>query len=370
MYSIKVNLGNRSYPIVIGRGITRRFAARLEKLVAGHRLFVICDAQVFTLHGSVLLKQFDVGSGFASIVMPAGEKSKTREHLGRIYDFLMSERVSRSDTILAVGGGVVSDLAGYAAATTLRGIQWVVMPTTLVGMTDAAVGGKTGINHPSGKNLIGAFHQPRLVWCDPDYLVTLPEREMLGGLGEILKYAALAGQPLLDRLTRFIQSGDIYDIAGLEQLIGPCARYKAGLTAIDERDTRQRLILNLGHTFGHAIEAGAGYGRLLHGEAIILGLAAASHLSCATYPEAESSLDAYRRLVGRALAFVPRRKIDLNKTYQAMFIDKKRRRNRPNFILLKKLARPIIATDVSLARVRASLLYALKSFKIHGEFRG
>jgi 3-dehydroquinate synthase len=366
MPEISVKLGKRAYPVVIGSGMEHRLVPRIRKLIGRNRLFVIYDAQVYALYGQRLGKLLKQVARPVNLVIPAGEKSKTPAQLGRIYDFLLSEKITRSDLILACGGGVVSDLVGYAAATVLRGVPWAVISTTLLGMVDASIGGKTAINHARGKNLVGAFWQPRLVWCDTQYLATLPSRELIGGMGELLKYTGLIGQSVLTKLRAFIDGGDLLDMSRLQPLIVSSVRYKANLVAADETDHSRRRVLNLGHTFGHAIEVGAGYGRLLHGEALVAGLKAACHMSGTTLAR-KRALQPYCCLIESFMPLIPRPRIDLHRAFEALFVDKKRTGERPKFILLEKLGQPIIVTNVKTDEVRKSLMFALSDFELTGE---
>lgn len=367
MVRIKVELGKRSYPVIVGSGIADRLQSNLTRQAGDGRIFALYDAQVYALYGRNLSRLLGGVGRVSELVIPPGEGSKSDAQLGRIYDFLLHQQISRSDTIVACGGGVTSDLAGFAAATTLRGIGWVVIPTTLMGMVDAAIGGKTAINHPAGKNLIGAFWQPSLVWCDLEYLMTLPRRHMIGGLGEILKYAGLVGTPLVKKLTDYLSSADLYDLKRLEPIITDCVKYKARLVKLDETDCGQRMMLNLGHTFGHAIEAGGDFRRLHHGEALILGLKAAVYLSAQAEPAGTKALAGYSALIDSFVKQVRRCRIDISKTFGALKLDKKRRGRHAKFILLRKPASPYIADDISIAVIRKSLKHTLSGFDLSGE---
>ncbi len=367
MPDIKVDLGKRSYSIVVGSDISDSLASKLKRLVGGNRLYVIYDAQVYALYGKELARLFAKAARPVEFVIPSGERSKSVLQLNRIYDFLISENISRDDLIVACGGGVISDLVGYAAATTLRGIRWAVVSTTLLGMVDASIGGKTSINHSDGKNLIGAFWQPSLVWCDTKFLMTLCERELMSGLGEVLKYVGLAGKPMVDNFDKFFESGDLHSTKQLERLIVSSARYKASIVSADETDTGKRMVLNLGHTFGHAIEHGAGYGRMSHGEAVVIGLKAACHLSTESKVAGKSSLKYYQEIIDAYIDGVPRWKIYLNKVFDALALDKKRSSKRQKYILLKGLGKPIIASEIEKKVVRESLLQALTCFEFVGE---
>jgi 3-dehydroquinate synthase len=353
---VKVNLGQRTYPIKIGSNILSQLGRHVRRQVGDGRLFVFYDAQVFALYGRYIraqLKRFGIDA--VEMIVPRGEKAKSAAVLNKVYDFLLSEKVSRSDFILACGGGVTSDLVGYAAATTLRGIRWGIVSTTLIGMVDAAIGGKTGVNHAKGKNLIGAFWQPSFVFCDIHLLRTLPSRELIAGLGEVIKYGGLIGQKVIDVLDEYLIGPDLYNERLLSKLIYFCASYKAGIVAKDERESGLRIFLNLGHTFAHAIEKAVGYGRLLHGEAVVLGLMAAVELSCELNPQRGKPLLDYGRMIELMIHFIPYRKIDSDEILKAMQLDKKRAGVTRRFVLLEKPGRPIIVDKVNKESVLTSI---------------
>jgi 3-dehydroquinate synthase len=341
MPTVKVDLTERSYDVVIGAGALKRFDEHLRKLRREGRLFVIFDAQVYALHGERLMHHWQRLEP-TELVVPVSEKNKTMKLATEIIDFLLSHRVTRSDTVVAVGGGVLSDIVGFAAATTLRGLKWVVVSTTLLGMVDAAIGGKTGVNHPCGKNLVGAFWQPRVVLCDLSFLPTLPPRELVAGLGEVVKYAGLMGDEMTNMLARFIESGDLLAPRRLTSLISECVRYKADIVAADEREGGLRMLLNYGHTFGHAIEVTTGYHRLRHGEAVILGILAANEMSCLLGYASRSRLEPYSALVRQMLPLIPRTRLNARKLVQAMALDKKRDSQTRRFVLIRTVGEPII----------------------------
>ncbi|MFQ6008321.1 MAG: 3-dehydroquinate synthase, partial [Candidatus Zixiibacteriota bacterium] len=335
--------------------------------VGGERLFVFYDAQVFALYGRYVtaqLKRFGIDA--VEMIVPRGERVKSAAVLNKVYEFLLSEKVSRTDFILACGGGVTSDLVGYAAATTLRGIRWGIVSTTLIGMVDAAIGGKTGINHAKGKNLIGAFWQPSFVFCDTSLLRTLPSRELIAGLGEVIKYGGLIGPKVIEVLDIYLIDTDLYNDRLLNKLVYFCASYKADVVAKDERESGLRVFLNLGHTFAHAIENAVGYGRLLHGEAVVLGLMAAVELSCVLNPQRSKNLSNYRRIIELIMHFIPYRKIDPDEVLRAMHLDKKRAGVMQRFILLEKPGRPIIVDKVSKKSVLTSMEKVLTVYRSVG----
>jgi 3-dehydroquinate synthase len=364
---INVNLGQRKYPIVIGSDVLSQLRKHLAKLVDGGRLFVFYDAHVYALHRQRIQTQLKGLKGnIQEMVVPIGERAKSAAVLSKIYAFLFDEKISRSDFILACGGGVTSDLIGYAAATTLRGIRWGIVSTTLVGMADAAIGGKTGINHPQGKNLIGAFWQPSFVLCDSSFLKTLPARHLIAGLGEVVKYGGLSGGRMLSVIEKFLAQDDLYHEKLLSKLIYLSASYKADIVTKDERESGLRMLLNLGHTFAHAVENAAGYGKVLHGEAVILGLLVAVQLSCQLKPRRAKHLADYSRIINQMVHLIPYRKISCEKALTAMQLDKKRTGTAHRFVLLDKPGRAFIACDVSPRLIKSSLENMLNVYKIEG----
>jgi len=364
---INVNLNQRRYPIIIGPDVLHRLGQKLNGLVRGGRLFVFYDAQVYALHRRRIQVQLKcVKDDMQEMVVPIGERVKSAAVLSKIYAFLFDEKISRSDFILACGGGVTTDLIGYTAATTLRGIRWGIVSTTLVGMADAAIGGKTGINHPRGKNLIGSFWQPSFVLCDTSFLKTLPARQLIAGLGEVVKYCGLSGDRMLAVVEKYLDQDDLYNERLLSKLIHLSASYKAGIVTKDEHDSGLRMLLNLGHTFAHAVENAAGYGRLLHGEAVILGLLAAVELSCRLKPRRAKYLADYSRIINQMVHMIPYRKISCDKALTAMQLDKKRAGTAHRFVLLDKPGRAFIARNVNPRLIKSSLENMLNVYKTEG----
>ena len=367
MSTITVDLGRRSYPVFVGASALSRFTRGLKKCAGSGRVFLFCDAQVMGLHARTVRRCIrGAGRPIIESVIPTGERAKSATVLRGIYDLLLSEQVDRSDFIVAVGGGVTGDLIGYAASTTLRGVRWGVLSTTLLGMVDASVGGKTGINHSLGKNLIGSIWQPSLVACDPYFLNTLAPRELVAGLGEVVKYAGLMGDEMFRPLQVYLEGGDLLHQRRLTRLIAQSVNSKAELVAEDEREEGRRMLLNLGHTFAHGIEHALGYSRLLHGEAVLLGLWAAVDLSCQQKPELERHLADYRGVVEFLMGFLPRRKLDVDQVYRAMGWDKKRRGMHQRFVLLERPGKPFITTSVDGKTVMKSLSNLKEIYKRKG----
>ncbi|MBL9213036.1 MAG: 3-dehydroquinate synthase [Opitutaceae bacterium] len=350
---LTVNLGERSYPIVFGGSLTGAIRQAADVLLArGARVAVVVDESVAKAHAAML----DAAFGTAPrLSVPSGEGSKSVPALARVLDFLAEARLDRSSGVFAVGGGVVGDLGGFAAATYLRGVDYYQIPTTLLSMVDSSVGGKTGINIPAGKNLVGAFHQPKGVFIATDLLATLPPREFAAGMAEVIKYGLLGDAALFDQLeTQPLTVGD----AGLAAVIRRCCALKARIVEADERETAKeggRALLNLGHTFGHAIENVAGYGAYLHGEAVGVGLAAAARLSQKLGYLTPADVARVERVVAaHALPVRLRSPLPLVDLQAAMSRDKKVRAGGLRFVVLKRLGEAMTQGDVPAELAAAS----------------
>lgn len=280
MRIVPVPLGSRSYDIKVGGGLLSRLGVECARLKLGQRCAVITDVNVGGRYARATMKSL-AAAGFTPVLVtvPAGEKSKCLTVVEKCYDQLARHRLERKSFIVALGGGVVGDLAGFVAATYLRGIPFVQVPTTLLAQVDSSVGGKTGVNLRSGKNLVGAFYQPRLVLCDLDTLKTLPKREFVSGLAEVIKYGVIYDAVLFAQLERNLPKLLQRDVSLLRTIVSRCCEIKADVVGQDETESGLRAILNFGHTIGHAIENISGYGRYLHGEAIAIGQVAAARLS-------------------------------------------------------------------------------------------
>jgi 3-dehydroquinate synthase len=279
--TIRVPLPARGYDVVVGAGLTGGLGARLLPLLARPKVAIVTDATVARLHLAKLEASLAASSiVHDAVVVPAGESSKSFPELAGLCDRLLALGVERNDVVVAFGGGVVGDLAGFAAAIVRRGVALIQAPTTLLAQVDSSLGGKTGINSRLGKNLIGAFHQPRAVFADVALLDTLPEREMRAGYAEVVKYALLGDRPFFEWLEANGSRVVARNSPELLRAVSRCCEAKARIVARDETETDERALLNLGHTFAHALEAAAGYGdRLLHGEAVAIGMAMAFRLS-------------------------------------------------------------------------------------------
>jgi 3-dehydroquinate synthase len=359
---VRVDLRGRSYEITIGTGLLAEAGFRLRKLLSRPRLVIVTDENVAKLHLPNLKEALEK-SGIASesIVLPAGEPTKNFEHLALLCDRLLKSGVERNDTIAAFGGGVIGDLAGFAAAIVRRGISFVQLPTTLLAQVDSSVGGKTGINSILGKNLIGAFHQPVAVLADIGLLSTLPDREFRAGYAEVVKYGLLGSRDFYQWLDRKIGALQQGDAATRLHAVKTCCEAKARIVATDETEQGERALLNLGHTFAHALEAAAGYSsKLLHGEAVSIGLGMAFRLSAklglCRWEDAEH-VEQHLGKVG--LPASPR---DISLTLpdpggllRIMHQDKKARAGRLTFILVRGIGQAFIARDVEEASVLSFL---------------
>lgn len=301
MRTVTVNLGDRSYPICLGDGLLSHAGELLKKARCGEKVGIITNPTVAELYLKPLKAALEA-AGFKTtqILVPEGEDHKNLKSLSAIYDQLISQRFERGSSVLALGGGVIGDLAGFAAATFLRGIPYIQVPTTLLAQVDSSVGGKTGINHPEGKNLIGAFYQPRLVLIDPAVLRSLPRRELLGGAAEVIKYGIIEDPALFRLLEEKMDAFLALDKGLLTEVIAASCAIKARVVEKDEREEDYRSVLNFGHTIAHALESLTGYQRFLHGEAVAIGMAQAASLSAHEVACDGDSLQRILRLIQTA----------------------------------------------------------------------
>jgi 3-dehydroquinate synthase len=358
---VQVALAERSYGIVIGRGLLASLGDRIRALRPGARVAVVTDETVARHHlpaCEAALKSAAVEA--SSIVVPEGEGSKSYTGFERVCEAIIAARIERGDLVIALGGGVIGDLAGFAAASVRRGVDFVQVPTTLLAQVDSSVGGKTGINSRHGKNLIGAFHQPVMVLADTALLDTLPRRQFAAGYAEVAKYGLLGDAAFFSWLEANWQ--DVFSGGpAREHAIAVCCRAKAAIVARDERETGERALLNLGHTFGHALEAGAGFSdRLLHGEAVALGMALAFEFSARKGLTAAA--DAERVRAHLAAAGLPTQMTDIpggapgpDELMDLIAQDKKVKRGTLTFILVRGIGQAFIANDVDPGEVRAFL---------------
>jgi len=366
---VDVALGERSYDIVIGRGQLTSLGQRLATLRPGAKAAVVSDETVARLHlRATEAALAAAGIGVSSVTVPPGESSKSFAVLEKVCESLIAARIERGDLVVALGGGVIGDLAGFAAAVVRRGLDYVQVPTTLLAQVDSSVGGKTAIDSGHGKNLVGAFHQPILVVADTALLDTLPAREFRAGYAEVAKYGLIADAAFftwLEANWRDVFAGS----AAREHAIAVSCRMKAAIVGRDERETGERALLNLGHTFGHALEAAAGFsGRLLHGEAISLGMVLAFEFSArrgllaatdAARVERHLAAVGLPTRVASTFAAISLGVPTADRLMELMAQDKKVKRGKLTFILVRGIGGSFIAPDVDAAEVRAFLVEKL-----------
>ncbi len=354
MQTLNVALGERSYPIYIGPGLLGR-PELLRAHIPGKQVLLVSNDTVAPLYLQ-RVQALLTGLRLAAVILPDGEQYKTLEVLNRIFDVLLEHHFDRDCTLVALGGGVIGDMAGFAAACYQRGVHFIQIPTTLLAQVDSSVGGKTGVNHPLGKNMIGAFYQPRCVLADTKTLDTLPDRELSAGLAEVIKYGLIRELPFFEWLETTMESLLAREPAALVHAIERSCRSKAKIVALDERETGVRALLNLGHTFGHAIETGVGYGGWLHGEAVAAGIRMAADLSARLGWLNGAEVARVTDLLRRAhLPVQPPAKLGSEAFLRLMAVDKKARDGRLRFILLKALGQAVIAADVDPVLLRATL---------------
>ncbi|MDO8989846.1 MAG: 3-dehydroquinate synthase [Sideroxyarcus sp.] len=346
MQTLTVGLAERSYPIHIGSGLLGRVELLLPH-IPRKRAFIVSNTTVAPLYLQQLSESLSAnGVQIQSIILPDGEQYKSSESLNLIYDALLTARSERSTPLIALGGGVIGDITGYAAATYLRGVPFIQIPTTLLSQVDSSVGGKTGINHPLGKNMIGAFYQPRVVLADTTVLNTLPDKELRAGLAEVIKYGLIRDLPFLEWLEANMDKLLARDTVALQYAIARSCQNKAEVVGNDERESGERALLNLGHTFGHAVENGMGYGVWLHGEAVAAGTIMATDLSQRLGWLNAEDVARVRRLFQRSGLPAVSPKLGAAKYLELMGLDKKVSDGKIRFVLLKSLGNAVMTGDV------------------------
>ena len=348
MKKVTVDLADRSYDILIGGHLLEQTGELLKKLVKVGRAVVITHPNINRLYGDrVIASLRQQGFQTECVEVPEGEASKTLDEAGRLFDRLVEFNCDRQSVLVALGGGVIGDLTGFVAATFMRGVPFIQIPTTLLSQVDSSVGGKTAVNHPRGKNLIGAFYQPRLVVIDVDTLKSLPADEFRAGMAEVIKYGVIADRDLFEYIGRHAQAILGLDVAGLEHIIETSCAIKARVVEMDERESQYRMILNFGHTIGHALEALSGYSGLKHGEAVAIGMVYAAMLSQATGRCSEAVSQKIHALV--KIVGLPYRlpNFQIRDIMDAMYLDKKAENKNIRFILVKDIGSVEIADHVS-----------------------
>ena len=360
MESLSVALGSRSYPIHIGTDLLAR-ADLYQAYLGGGRAAIVTNEVVGPLYaGKVAAALEKAGASVTLIEVKDGEAAKSWQSLNRIFDALLKARCGRDTLVVALGGGVVGDVAGFAAAVYQRGVDFIQVPTTLLAQVDSSVGGKTAINHALGKNMIGAFHQPRAVIADVAILDSLPDRELRAGLAEVIKHGLALDEAFTRWLEGSIEKLVARDRTALTYAVRRSCELKAAIVAADERESGARALLNFGHTFGHAIESGAGYGAWLHGEAVAAGMVMASELSMRLGNIQKADVARVRDLIRRAglpvagPALAPERMLEL------MAVDKKAAKGQVRFVVLEAIGRAALRADPGAAPVREAIVAALQ----------
>ncbi len=360
MKTIEVALGERAYPIHIGEGLLMR-ADLIRPHLAGSQVMVVTNEVVAPLYLDPLLSAL-TDLDCRSLVLPDGEAFKTIETLNSVFDALLEHRIARDATLVALGGGVVGDIAGFAAACYQRGIAHVQVPTTLLAQVDSSVGGKTAVNHRLGKNMIGVFHQPQCVLADTATLASLPPREFRAGLSEVIKYGLIRDPNFFDWIEHNV--GAVLDLEpeALTYVIERSCRNKAEVVAEDERESGARALLNFGHTFGHAIETGLGYGTLLHGEAVAVGMCLAAAMSQRLGWIDQDDRRRVEKLLRRAgLPTALPGELDGARMLELMAVDKKILAGRTRLVLLKALGRAVVSDDFDPQALRDTLAHGLSA---------
>ena len=353
---INVNLGLRSYRIIVESGAVATVGAHLRELGVGSRAALVSDAAIGSLYGKTVVRSLE-GAGFsvALVEVPEGEAAKTLAVAGQCWNELLALGLDRTSTVLALGGGAVGDVAGFVAATYMRGVNFVQVPTTVLAQVDASIGGKTAIDHPNAKNLIGAFHQPRLVLVDPAVVRSLPEREYRSGLAEIVKHGIVLDADYFAEVERDAAALCARDLPVVERIIGGSCRLKASVVERDERESELRHVLNYGHTIGHALEAATGYARFAHGEAVALGIVAEARLARRLGLASDDTVARQERLLLAVGLPVTAEAIDTDAVVAAIGRDKKARDGRVPFVLAPRIGAFRLVFDVPAADIRAVL---------------
>lgn len=356
---ITVDLGARSYPIILANDALESFPTQVRKLFPNSRIALVTNTTLSDLYGPTI-SLWKKELSFDMFTVPDGEKFKTVETWNSVVGFLLKYKLDRKSVVVALGGGVVGDIVGFAASAFLRGISCVQVPTTLLAMVDSSVGGKTGVNHPLGKNLIGAFHQPSLVWMDAGFLKTLPEREFVAGFAELFKYAFIGGREMFDFVARNTSAMMAKQHDVLLEGIKRSVEIKAGVVASDERETLgKRALLNFGHTFAHAVERFYNFEQVLHGEAVLFGIRCACDLALRTGAIPQASEQEYKAILAAAPAMQLPSKPNAQSLYDAMFTDKKIEAGKLAFVLPGAPGSSTLVRDIPEKLVRETLLHAV-----------
>ncbi|MEC4891552.1 MAG: 3-dehydroquinate synthase [Oscillatoria sp. PMC 1051.18] len=362
---IHVNLPQDYYEVAIAPGSLAQLGNKLKKLKLGKKVLVVSNPEIFAHYGATAVKSLEAaGFDVSSQMIPAGEEYKTLASIEQIYDTALANYLERSSTLVALGGGVIGDMTGFAAATWLRGIKVVQVPTSLLAMVDASIGGKTGVNHPKGKNLIGAFHQPRLVLIDPEVLKTLPAREFRAGMAEVIKYGVIWDAELFAALEKseILDNLDYLEPDLLQTIITRSCQAKADVVCKDEKESGLRAILNYGHTIAHAIESLTGYSLINHGEAVGIGMVLAGEIAAKINLWSHEDAQRQNALIKKAgLPTQVPLMLEIDAILAALKSDKKVRAGKIRFVLPTRIGEAIVTGDVSSEIIREVLQQNFRS---------
>ena len=355
MKTININLEKRSYPIYVGEGLLEN-CDLLKKHISNKKVAIITNDKIAPLYLEKISNTLSVEKEIIPIILPDGEVFKNFETLNLIYDTLLKNKANRQITLIALGGGVIGDITGFAAATFMRGVDFIQIPSTLLSQVDSSVGGKTGINHPLGKNMIGAFYQPKCVIADINLLETLPDKELSAGLAEVIKYGLIRDSSFFEWLENNVEGIIKRDSQLLIEAVVRSCQNKADIVESDEFESGIRAILNLGHTFGHAIETATGYGKWLHGEAIAIGMVMAAYLSEQMGWLTKEENQRIKSLIVDANLPINPPEISKQEFLDLMQLDKKTKEDQINLVLQQGIGKAILTSDYDTEKLHNTLL--------------
>jgi len=356
MHKLRVDLGPHTYPIFIGNGSLPQLGEMLRMYALHRQVLAITDSNVHRLYSDALTQSVQpYTETFVLQKLRAGEKTKSFSTVEKLIGLMLEQGFERTALVIAFGGGVIGDVAGFVASIYKRGVRYVYVPTTLLAQVDASIGGKTGINHALGKNLIGTFHQPAMVWTDLSLLATLPKRELMCGLAEIIKYGVIADPDLFARVEENLEAVLACDLALMDEIVTRCCEIKAEIVAEDEREAGVRVILNFGHTIGHALEAGVGFKKLSHGEAVLLGMLAESKMALDSELLSQEDFERIRALIARLDISGKVKELDKQEVTSFMRHDKKAADGRVRFVLPQQLGDVTVVENVKPELIESGL---------------
>ena len=355
MKTININLEKRSYPIYVGEGLLENYGL-LKKHISNKKVAIITNDKIAPLYLEKISNTLSVEKEIIPIILPDGEVFKNFETLNLIYDTLLKNKANRQITLIALGGGVIGDITGFAAATFMRGVDFIQIPSTLLSQVDSSVGGKTGINHPLGKNMIGAFYQPKCVIADINLLETLPDKELSAGLAEVIKYGLIRDSSFFEWLENNVEGIIKRDSQLLIEAVVRSCQNKVDIVESDEFESDIRAILNLGHTFGHAIETATGYGKWLHGEAIAIGMVMAAYLSEQMGWLTKEENQRIKSLIVDANLPINPPEISKQEFLDLMQLDKKTKEDQINLVLQQGIGKAILTSDYDIEKLHNTLL--------------